>query len=76
VEEGSVGINVAATGVGVGPSVGEGAGVSGITMLVSAGITTGVGRSSIVSGAVGPQAARSSARVVKAIQFFISASFG
>jgi hypothetical protein len=65
-------MGVAGTGVGEGPSVGGGPGVSAITVLISAVIAIGV--ETALLGMIGAHAARNIARTVKAINLFIAAS--
>ena len=68
-----MGIEVAGTGVGEGPSVGGGPGVSAITVLTAAVISIGVETSLCVPA--GEHAVMNIARVaMKAVNFFISAS--
>ena len=78
-EDGRVGIGVAGTGVGEGPSVGGGPAVSAITVLITAVISMGVdspGVDSPLPGMIGPHAERNTTRIiVKAIIFFIEASY-
>jgi hypothetical protein len=72
VEDGSVGMRVDSTGVGEGPSVGGGPGVSGITVLTIAVISIGVETPPCMTLDV--QAVRNIMRTaVKAVSFFISA---
>ena len=66
-------MGVAGTGVGDGPSVGGGPGVSAITVLITAVISIGV--ETPLPGMMGAHAATNTTRMMKAILFFISASF-
>jgi hypothetical protein len=75
VEEGSVGMGVAGTAVGEGPSVGGEPGVSAMTVLTTAVISTGVEMPPPLPGVTGAHAVTRAARIVKAIHLFISASF-
>jgi len=75
VEAGSVGMEVAGIGVGADPSVGGGPTVSATAVLTIAVISIGVDTPAPLSGMIGPQAVRNTARtIIKTVDFFISAS--
>jgi hypothetical protein len=72
-EDGSVGMGVDGMGVGEGPPVGGGPGVSATTVLTSAVMTIGVDRS--LSGMIGAHpASNTPIKIVKLVIFFRSAS--
>ena len=67
-------MDVGGARVGKGPAV-AGVPASGIIVLTWAVMTIGVDTPPLLSGMIGAQAAMSTARVIKVICFFISASF-
>jgi hypothetical protein len=67
-------MEVAGIGVGAGPSVGGGPTVSATAVLTTAVISIGVDTPAPLSGMIGPQAVRNTARTIKTVIFFISAS--